>query len=116
MGLQRSRMRDVAVHQVLASIRKDVVKYNPAYETLSVSLQPLEGQLNATIYGAQLNRMLLLLTNEPTALLPEGAGVCVDVAINALPDYRVVSSKTWARHTAAHLDLVPEGRRGEYGT
>ena len=116
MGLQRNRMRDVAVHQVMASVRKDTVKYNPAYETLSVSLQPLEGQLNATMYGAQLNKMLLLLTNEPTALLPEGAGVCVDVAIDALPDYRVVSSKTWARHTVAHLNLIPEGRRGEYGT
>ena len=115
MGLQRNRMRTVAVHRVVASVRKDVVKYNPAYVTLSVSLQPLEGQLNATMYGAQLNKMLLLLTNEPTTLLPEGAGVCVDVAIDALPDYRVVSSKTWARHTVAHLDLIPEGRRGEYG-
>ncbi len=116
MGLQRKRVRDIAVHQVMNSVRKDVVKYNPAYEILSVSLQPLEGQLNATMYGAQLNRMLLLLTNEPTALLPEGAGVCVDVAVDALPDYYVKSSKTWARHTVVHLDYLPEGKRGEYGS
>jgi hypothetical protein len=108
-------MRDVTIHQVVSLVRKDAPKYNPAYETLSVTLQPLEGQLNATMYGAQLSKMLLLLTNEPTALLSEGAGVCVDVAVDAPPDYRVVSSQTWARHTVAHLDLVPEGRRGEYG-
>jgi hypothetical protein len=115
MGLQKSRKRDVVAHQVMSAVRKDAVKYNPAYEILSVTLQPLMGQFNAQIYGAQITKMLLLLTNEPTSLLPEGAGVCVDVAIDAPPDYRVVSSKTWARHTVAHLDLVPEGARGTYG-
>ena len=82
-----------AVHQAVDSVRNDEVTYASAYEILPVSLQPLEGQLNATLYGTRLLKMLLLLTNEPTALLPEGAGVCVDVAIDALPDYRVASSK-----------------------
>jgi|GEM_PF-1380069 len=115
MSLQRNRMRDVTVHQVMHSVRKDVVKNNPASDTLSVSLQPLTGQLNATMYGARLNKMQLLLTNEPTALLPEGAGVCVDVPADALPDYRVVSSKTWTRHTVAHIEWLPERKRGVYG-
>ena len=115
MSLQKSRLRDIAVHQAVNSVRKDVTKYNAEYGTLSVTLQPLEGQLHATMYGARITKMLLLLTDTPTSLLPEGAGVCVDAAADALPDYRVVSSKTWARHTVAHLDMVPEGKRGEYG-
>ena len=115
MSLQRSRMRDVAVHQVMNSVRKDAVKYATAYEMLSVTLQPLEGQFNATLYGEKLLKMQLLLTNEPTALLPEGTGVCVEVPADIPPDYRVVSSKTWARHTTAHIERIPEGARGTYG-
>ena len=115
MALQRSRTRTVAIHQIVDDVDKDTPKFNANYDTLSVSLQPLESQITAQIYGARVSKMLLLLTNQPTALLPEGAGVCVDVAVNAAPDYRVVSSQTWARHTVAHIEWVPDGMRGEYG-
>jgi hypothetical protein len=115
MALQRSRTRNVAVHQIVDDVDKDRPKYNTDYDTLNVSIQPLESQISAQIYGARISKMQLLHTNKPTTLLPEGAGVCVDVAADALPDYRVVSSKSWARHTVAHLDWVPEGARGEYG-
>jgi hypothetical protein len=116
MGLQRSRTRNVAIHQILDSVDKDIPMFNTAYSTLAVSLQPLDSQVYAQIYGTRISKMLLLLTGKPTSLLPEGAGVCVDVAIDEPPDYRVVSSKTWSRHTVVHLDWFPEGQRGEYGT
>jgi hypothetical protein len=116
MALQRSRTQIITIHQIVDAVDKDVAKFATTSATLRVSIQPLESQLAAQIYGAQISTMKLLLTNKPTALLPEGAGVCVDVLGTALPDYRVVSSKTWGTHTAVHLRWFAEGDRGEYGT
>lgn len=114
MALQRSRTQTVAVHQIVDEVDKDIAKFNASFDTLTVQLWPLESQIAAQIYGDRLSKMLLLHTSKPTALLPEGAGVCVDVALSALPDYRVVSSKNYLRHTAAHLEWQPEGDRGAY--
>ena len=115
MALQRSRTRPVYIHQALDSVDNDIASFNASYSTLRVAIQPLDDQLSAQVYGERMEDMRLLLTNKPTTLLPKGTGVCVDVAADALPDYRVVSSKPWFTHTRVILKWYAEGNRGQYG-
>ena len=52
--------------------------------------------------------MLCGLCASPAA----GDGVCVDVAPDADPDFRVVWAARWPGHWEAHLQLIPPAERG----
>ena len=109
MSLQKRRMRRVYLRQRTASVRADKVQYEAAVEA-AVSLQPLTGVMAAQMYGKELDEMRLLLTT-PEVLIKEGMGVCVDVSAAEPPDYEVVYTADWLKHTAAHIRRIPEGKR-----
>ena len=56
----------------------------------------------------QMRLMLCGLCASPAA----GDGVCVDVAPDADPDFRVVWAARWPGHWEAHLQLIPPAERG----
>ena len=78
---------------------------------VAACVQPLRGALARRMYGQEPEQMRLMLCGlcvSPAA----GDGVCVDVAPDADPDFRVVWAARWPGHWEAHLQLIPPAERG----
>lgn len=110
MSLQRKRMQVVYLKRKTTSVRADKARYEETYTEASVSLQPLSGAVAAQMYGKEIDRMLLLLA-DPDLTIEEDMGVCVDAAASEAPDYEVVYTAHWAKHTVAHIRYIPMGKR-----
>ena len=108
-GMQRIGQRAYPVKKALPGVQGNA--FEDAQKTIMGTVQPLTGTAAAQLYGLELSRMLLLLCG-PKPLLHEGEGLCVDVAADAEPDYRVMYVERWPRHQRAHLKWIPEGDRG----
>ena len=86
--------------------------YAKAGEAHDVSVQPFSGGTAAQMYGEKASAMLLVYA-PLTVPFGEGAGVCVDVAGDKEPDYKVVYAPRWAGHMVMHLERLPK-RRNEH--
>lgn len=79
--------------------------------TLQAAVQPMSGELSARAYGLEPSQMRRMLCHLP-AEIQAGDGVCVEVAAEADPDYRVVYAAAWTRHVDIHLRYIPPPQRG----
>lgn len=83
----------------------------PEGRAVAACVQPLRGALARQMYGQEPEQMRLMLCGlcaSPAA----GDGVCVDVAPDADPDFRVVWAARWPGHWEAHLSWIPPAERG----
>ena len=83
----------------------------PEGRAVAACVQPLRGALARRMYGQEPEQMRLMLCGlcaHPSA----GDGVCVDVAPDADPDFRVVWAARWPGHWEAHLRWIPPLERG----
>ena len=110
MSLQRKRMQTVYLRHKAASVRADKVTYTETPTEISASLQPITGAVAAQMYGTELSKTLLLLA-DPSVVIEEGMGVCVEVPAVEAPDYKVVYTARWSKHTVAHIQFIPPGKR-----
>ena len=104
----------VVSHEQVKSKIKDEVVFDRSGKSIVVTLQPLAGENNVTLYGVAVKDMLLLITKEPTRFLKVGCGVRVNAGVDEPPDYSVEYSVTFMKHTLAHIRFVPEAKRGSY--
>lgn len=68
-------------------------------------------QAMAAVYGARIERMMMLYCMKPCTLSPTD-GLCVDVLPTESCDYEVVSVMEWPDHLHAALEWIEEGKRG----
>lgn len=80
--------------------------YQDVYQLIQATIQPLTGAMAAQMYGQRLGETRLLLTL-PDVDLEAGMGVCVDVPVDAWPDWRVVYVARWSKHAVAHIQCIP---------
>ncbi|MBE1554802.1 uncharacterized protein (UPF0248 family) [Filibacter limicola] len=107
----RLRQRDLKTYSVY---RKVVVKepdgttyedVDPVGHTVQANVQPAGGKALIEIYGERLAYMLtayIELGND----IQETDGVCIYVAPDAIPDYRVVAIRRWNTHWVIDLEKV----------
>lgn len=80
-------------------------------QALQAVVQPMSGDMTAKVYGLEPSQMRRMLCPLP-AEIQMGDGVCVDVAADADPDFRVVYAAAWTRHLDIHLRFIPPAQRG----
>lgn len=69
------------------------------------NIQPAGGKIMAEVYGERLAYMLTAYYDEPLDI-KEKDGVCVYVAANHKPDYKVVAIRPWNNHKVIDLEKV----------
>lgn len=107
--LRKSRLRPVTIRRPRTGCGGNA--FEAEGQAAQADVQPMSGTAAAQMYGLRPSEMRQLLAAEGCELLP-GYGVCVDVAADAEPDFRVVYVAEWARHVLAHLRYIPEAERG----
>ena len=75
--------------------------------------QPAAGALDAQIYGRRVKAMYTLFFDGLEPVRP-GDGLCIHVAAQAHPDYRVIAVQGWD-HQRADAELIPMEQRGAGG-
>lgn len=77
---------------------------------LSLNLQSASGAVNATIYGSKLSSMksCKYQGNELKEGRDENSGICVYVAPNEIPDYKITSIQPFSTHVNVMLERNDE--------
>ncbi|MEK4628106.1 hypothetical protein MKZ17_07855 [Solibacillus sp. FSL R7-0682] len=74
-------------------------------ENLQAHVQPAGGRMMVEMYGANLKYMLVAYV-ESIAGLSENDGLCIYVAADKDPDYKVVAIRRWYAHYVIDLEKV----------
>ncbi|GGA31744.1 hypothetical protein [Psychrobacillus lasiicapitis] len=107
----RLRQRDLKPYTVKGRIPKedsDGTTYEDWEEEghiIQANIQPAGGRLMAEMYGERLAYMLSAYVESGTDL-KETDGVCVYVAPDQNPDYKVVASPPWSSHSVVSLEAI----------
>lgn len=78
--------------------------WNPSGSLIHANIRPAGGKVMADMYGERLAYMLSAYA-EPDTVIQESDGVCVFVAADNLPDYKVVAVRRWS-HTVIDLEAI----------
>lgn len=78
--------------------------WDPIGHTIQANVLPANGRMMADMYGERLAYMVVAYA-EPDAVVNESDGVCVYVAPNSKPDYKVVAVRRWS-HTVIDLEAI----------
>jgi len=79
--------------------------------TVRAACQPTGGAMDAQIYGTRVKNMYTLFYDGLEVIQP-GDGLCIHVAPDAHPDYRVTSSQGWDHQRMDAEMIPPEQRKG----
>lgn len=72
---------------------------------IHANIQPAGGKVMSVMYGERLAYMLTAYV-ETNTIIQELYGVCVYVASDAKPDYKVVAIRRWNTHYVVDLEKV----------
>lgn len=78
--------------------------YSAEAKEINANIWPASGKLQAEMYGLRINNILNMLYDEDV-LITEGDGICVYVASDKEPDYKVISKKVYS-HGAYELEKI----------
>lgn len=78
------------------------------------NVQPASGRLSTQMYGERVTYMKSLKYQGDLFVEAknEGDGVCVNVAADHDPDYRIVSIETWSTHQNILIERLERGTDG----
>ncbi|MEC1177621.1 hypothetical protein P9B03_03920 [Metasolibacillus meyeri] len=74
-------------------------------DTLQANVQPVGGKMHVEMYGAKIKYMLVAYA-ETVDDLTENDGLCIYVAADKDPDYKVVAIRPWYAHFVIDLERV----------
>ena len=108
MRLRERDKREVVLREPIGD--EDLHKWQGPGIAIRASIYPLRDELSIKQYGAEVDRMRLLLYDGLIPLV-ERMGVCVDVPGGESCDYKIVSVNGWD-HQRATLRWIPPDLRG----